>query len=812
MNRNRPTSATELEAAQLYQSCDPAGLQFHTTADLEDLHAAFGQARALDALEFGVGVSHEGYNLYVMGTSGLGKHTTVSKILEELAAQRPQPPDWCYVNNFRNPHNPRALRLPLGGGVTLQRDMQSLVKDLQTMLPAAFESDEYRTRVQELNDEFKAREEKSFAEVADEARRKEIMLLRTPGGYTLAPIHNDNVLDPKEFSKLSDAKKQEIEQKTEEVRQSLRRTIHQIAAWQQEHSRRLEQLNEETASIIVNRRLAELESRYHHLPDVLAYLAEVKSDLIENADEFRQGPEEKTSPFEFMQRFTPFNRYFVNVVVDNSANEGAPVVYEDNPTYQNLIGRIEHLAQLGTLLTDFTLIKSGALHRASGGYLLLDAYKVLVNPFAWDALKRVLRAREVRIQSLEQMLSLVSTISLEPEPIPLDVKVVLIGERLLYYMLNKYDPEFSLLFKVEADFAEDIDRTPDNTQLYARMIASLQRREKLQPMDRGAVARLIEYAARLADDGEKLSLHMGGLVDLLRESDYWSRRAGKDVIRSEDVEQTIATRIHRADQVRERAQESILRNIRLIDTEGSVIAQINGLAVVQLGKFAFGFPSRITATARFGEGKVVDIEREVKLGGAIHSKGVLILSSYLASRFAHDQPLSLSASLAFEQSYEPVEGDSASVAELCALLSALSRIPLRQELAVTGSVNQQGEVQAIGGVNEKIEGFFDICRARGLNGNHGVIIPEANRKHLMLRRDVVEAVRDGRFHVYAVTHADTAMEILTGMPAGSADAAGEFPDDTVNGKVQRRLRELSRLQQSYRHPERKQDDEHNDSD
>lgn len=800
-------AANELKAELLYQSCDPAGLGFHTTADLEDLPAAFGQTRALGALEFGVGIAHEGYNLYVMGTSGLGKHTTVHKVLEGLAAQRPRPSDWCYVNNFRNPHKPRALRLPGGDGIRLQRDMQSLVRDLQAFLPAIFEGDEYRARVQELNDEFKAREEKAFVEVADEARQKQIMLLRTPGGYTLAPIHNDNVLDPKEFSKLSDEQKKEIEQKTEEVRQTLRRTIHHIAAWQQEHGRRLEQLNKETASTVVTRRMADLESRYHDLPDVLAFLAEVRTDLIENVDEFRQDQEDnKASPLEFMRRFTPFNRYYVNVVVDNSADHGTPVIYEDNPTYQNLIGRIEHLAQFGTLLTDFTLIKSGALHRANGGYLILDADKVLVNPFAWDALKRVLRAREVRIQSLEQMLSLVSTISLEPEPIPLDVKVVLIGERLLYYLLNKYDPEFALLFKVEADFAEDIDRTSDNTLLYARMIASLQRREKLQPMDRGAVVRLIEYAARLADDGEKLSLHMGGLVDLLRESDYWSRKAGKDVIRSDDVEQTIATRIRRADQIRERAHESILRNIRLIDTEGSVIAQVNGLAVVQLGKYAFGFPSRITATARFGDGKVVDIEREVKLGGAIHSKGVLILSSYLASRFARDQPLSLSASLAFEQSYEPVEGDSASVAELCALLSALARIPLRQDLAITGSVNQQGEVQAIGGVNEKIEGFFDICRARGLTGNHGVIMPEANRKHLMLRQDVVAAVRDGRFHVYAVTHADAAMEILTGLPAGTADAAGEFPEDSVNGRVQYRLRELSRLQQRFRHPDLKHDD------
>lgn len=805
------SAASELKAEQLYQSCDPAHLWFHTTAELEDLHAAFGQARALDALQFGTGVRHEGYNLYVMGTSGLGKHTTVRRVLEELAASQPRPPDWCYVNNFRNAHQPCVLRLPAGGGSGLRDDMQALIHDLRTLLPAAFEGEEYRARVQELNDEFKAREEKSFNEVAEEAKKRQIMLLRTPGGYTLAPIRDDNVLDPKEFSKLSDAEKKEIEEKTEEMRQNLRRAIHQIAGWQQEHGKRLEQLNRETASAVVSRCMDALRTHYRHLPEVLAYLAEVETDLVDHADDFRQEDEDKSSPLELLQRFTPFNRYQVNVVVDNGGNQGgAPVVYENNPTYLNLIGRIEHLAQLGTLLTDFTLIKSGALHRASGGYLILDVDKVLINPFAWEGLKRALRAREVRIQSLEQMLSLVSTISLEPAPIPLDIKVVLVGDRLLYYLLNKYDPEFNLLFKVESDFAEDIERTPENTLLYARLIASLQRREKLQPMDRSAVARLIEYAARLAEDGEKLSLHMGGIVDLLRESDYWARRAGADVIRGEDVEQTIVARVRRADQVRERVHESILREIRLVDTEGSMTGRINGLAVVQLGKYAFGYPSRITATARLGDGKVVDIEREVKLGGAIHSKGVLILSSYLASRFAHDQPLSLSASLVFEQSYEPVEGDSASVAELCALLSALAQTPLRQNLAVTGSINQQGDIQAIGGVNEKIEGFFDICHARGLTGNHGVIIPEANLKHLMLRKDVVAAVEQGQFHVYAVDHADAAMEILTGIPAGVADADGRFLPDTVNGRVQERLSSLSRLWKKFRQPERKAGDEHGD--
>jgi len=483
--------------------------------------------------------------------------------------------------------------------------------------------------------------------------------------------------------------------------------------------------------------------------------------------------------------------------VDHSETKGAPVVYEDHPTFLNLIGRIEHIAQMGALITDFNLIKPGALHRANGGYLIVDAREVLLQPYAWEGLKLALRSRELRIESLGQALSLISTVSLEPEPIPLDVKIVLIGERLLYYLLYQYDPDFSELFKVEADFNEELVRTPENTQLYARLIATMARNENLRPFSRDAVACIIERSARMAGDGTRISIHLGGLADLLREANFWAGDNGHTAITRADVQRAIDEQIRRADRVRERMQEQILRGKVLIDTQGERIGQINGLSVIDLGNFAFGVPSRITARVRMGKGEVIDIEREVELGGPIHSKGVLILSSFLGTRYSAERPLSLWASLVFEQSYSGVEGDSASLAELCALLSALARVPIQQSWAVTGSVNQHGQVQPIGGVNEKIEGFFDICKQRGLTGDQGVIIPAANVDHLMLRQDVVDAVAAGQFRIVAVENVDEAIELLTGVPAGERDESGAFPPGSVNQRVEGRLIDLAEKQRAF---------------
>ena len=793
------TKAPEpLPAQSLCHSCDPETLDFDHTGELADLNDVMGQERALEALRFGIGMLHEGYNLFVLGSTGLGRRTLVNRLLRETAAGREVPADWCYVNDFDTPHRPRALRLPAGRGQELRRDMHQLTEDVITALVAAFQSEAYRAQAQEIHDELKDRDEKAFGELREKAEKRNVALLRTPGGYTLAPTHRGEILDADEFEKLSEKEQQAIETAVEELKQDLRQLIAQIPRWQREGRERHKQLDLQVSGATVDQQFEDLYQKYRDLPEVLRFFEAVRRDLLENAEQIRSlGEDSGGGPNPAGQAARQLTRYQVNLLVDHAQSTGAPVFYEDNPTYQNLVGRVEHTVQHGTLVTDFTLIKSGALARANGGYLVIDAERLLRHHFAWEALKRALRARELRVESLETMLSIASTTTLEPAPIPLDLKVVLVGGRLLYYLLQRYDPEFGRLFKIAADFSEDIPRDEDTSSRYARLIGMQQRSGGLRPFKRAAVARVIDQAARQVEDGERLSLHMGSLDDLLREADYYAGQDDAAQVDGIHVQHAIDAAIRRLSRIREQVQESIRRGIQRVELEGDRVGQVNGLSVISLGEFSFGRPSRITATARLGAGKVIDIEREVKLGGAIHSKGVLILSSYLSWRFSDDHPLSLAASLTFEQSYGPVEGDSASVAELCALLSALANAPLRQSLAVTGSVDQHGLVQAVGGVNDKIEGFFDVCAAGGLDGSHGVIIPASNRPHLMLRRDVVEAARKGLFQVYAIDHVDQASALLSGLPAGAPDAQGRWPKQSLNGRVQARLAELARLRQAY---------------
>ncbi|AGA35208.1 ATP-dependent protease La Type II [Thioalkalivibrio nitratireducens DSM 14787] len=790
--------AEELRPDDLRLACPPGTLDFETTEDVDDLDRVLGQDRALEALHLGIEIPHQGYNLYVLGSTGLGRRTMVNRLLREAAAGRPVPSDWCYINDFEAPHRPRALRLPPGLGQTLRRDMQQVMESIITALATAFQSEAYRAQAQEIHDDLKERDEHAFAALREKAEARNVALLRTPGGYTLAPMRDGEILSAEEFSKLPEGEQKATEEAVEELKQDLRQLIAQIPRWQREVRERQKELNLSVSSLTLDQHLGELRRKYEELPEVQRFIDAVREDLLENSEQIRSlGEDEQGGPNPAGQAARQLNRYKVNVLVDHAHHQGAPVIYEDNPTYQNLVGRVEHTVQYGTLVTDFTLIKAGALARANGGYVVLDVDRLLGHPFAWQALKRALRAHELRVESLETMLSLASTTTLEPEPIPLDLKVVLVGDRLLYYLLQEYDPEFGRLFKVAADFSEDARRDADATRLYARLIATQQRAGGLRPLTRDAVARVIEQAARRVSDGERLSLHLGSLDDLLREADYWAGKADSERVDEAHVDRAVDARIQRLSRIREDVHEAITRGIQLVDVDGDEVGQVNGLSVISLGEFSFGRPSRITATARLGDGEVVDVEREVELGGAIHSKGVLILSSYLAWRYSTDQPLSLSASLVFEQSYGPVEGDSASVAELCALLSVLAGVPVRQSLAVTGSVNQHGVVQAIGGINEKIEGFFDVCARRGLTGHQGVVMPASNRPHLMLRRDVVEAVRAGRFHVHAVSHVDQVAELLTGLSAGEADAEGRWRADSLNARVQARLSELARLRQAF---------------
>jgi lon-related putative ATP-dependent protease len=791
------TTITSLAPQQLHRACDPDQFTFQTTAEIADLTDIIGQTRAMNAVRFGSDIRREGYNLFVLGSSGMGKHSLVQQFLENRASREAEPADWCYLNNFAQPHKPKVLKLPCGKGEELRLHMERLVDYLRSAIPVQFESEEYRTRVSAIQQEYNELQEREIAGLGEEAEKKEIILLRTPEGFALAPSHNHEVIPPEEYDKLPQEKKDRIEADINELQTHLEKILSHLPQRRRERSERIKQLNHEIMLSSVAHMIDELRAIYAGLPDVLAYFDAVQQDMVMHVDDFRKPDESINISGMSVVTHQTFNNYQVNVLTVNHKKPGAPIVCEDNPTYSNLVGRVEHISQFGALVTNFTLIKPGALHRANGGYLLLDIRKVLMQPFALEGLKRALQARKIHIESLGQVYSLVSTVSLEPEPVPLDVKVVLFGERIFYYLLQEYDPEFKELFKVAADFEETIERTPENHFLYAQLIATLTRKEGLLPYDRHAVARVIDYSARLAGDAKKLSMHMRSVADLLHEADYWACANNLDAVRASDVQQAIDAQIRRQDRIRDRLYEAIQRDILMISTQGAVTGQVNGLSVIELGGFAFAQPTRITATSRFGKGDVINVEREVKLSGAIHSKGVYILSSFLAARYAKDQPFALSASLAFEQSYGMIDGDSASLAELCALLSNLADAPVNQSLAVTGSINQLGQVQAIGAVNEKIEGFFDICNARELTGNQGVLIPATNVQHLMLRQDVVEAAAAGKFHIYAVADIDQAIALLTGLAAGEIGANGEYPHGSINGLVAARVTELGKIGQSY---------------
>lgn len=779
-----------LAASELRRVIDAKSLGFADTSALEPASGLIGQERALRAIEFGVAMPSHDYNIFVLGPAASGKSTAVKSYLARRASELSPPPDWIYVNNFETTNRPRAMRLPCGRGKALQKAMIAAVDELRNAVPAVFEGEEYQARRRAIDEHFRSDQESQFEALNKKAQSQNIAILRTPMGFAMAPMHEGKVVKPEVFNALPEDMRKVVEGKIEALQKELEEILERVPKSEKERRRRLTALNEEVAAIAVRDALDDVKAAFADLPDVIAWADAAALDLVRNVGLFLATGDENEiikQPAD-TSRDPRFRRYMVNVVVSNSDDAcAAPIVEELNPTLGNLIGRVEHISQMGALLTDFLLIKPGALHRANGGYLLLDVRKVLMSPFAWEALKRAIKSREIRIEQPAETMGLVSTQTLDPEPIPLDVKVVLLGDRQLYYMLAAYDPDFSRLFKVQADFDDSIKRSSDNDLSYARLIASIVREHKLMPVTADGVARLLEEGSRLADDREKLSIEVGRLADIVREAAYWAGQAKREKITREDVARAVEEHIQRADRMRDRAQEVIDRQIVLIDTQGAKVGQINGLSVLQLGDFSFGRPSRITARVRMGQGRVVDIEREVNLGGPLHSKGVMILWGFLAGRFAQEVPLALAASLVFEQSYGGVDGDSASSAELYALLSALSEVPIKQGLAVTGSVNQWGEVQAIGGVNEKIEGFFDICKQRGLDGGQGVLIPQANVQHLVLRDDVVEAVRANKFAIWGVAHVDEGIELLTGVKAGTRGADGLFEAGSINRLVEDKL-------------------------
>ncbi len=794
-------SVSPLQPDQLYQSTDPTQFSFETSDQVEDSTEIIGQPRALEAIRFGTGMQGKGYNIFALGPSGTGKRSLLKKFFQEKAISETPPHDWCYVHNFDQDHKPKVIQLPAGMGIKFQTDMDQFVDELRNALSAAFESDEYRTRRRMVESEIEELQEAAFEELQAKATKDSFALLKTPAGLVFAPMKDGEVIPPDDFNQLPEGTRQEMEKRVQDLQKELQTLLQQIPVWQRELRGNIRELNNEITKVAVISILSDLKTEYDSFPQVLEYLEVVQKDVVENASRLMESAEDGDKP-KGEQTLTIslapsrtgtslMRRYKVNLFVDNQGSQGAPVIFEDNPTYQNLIGRVEQMARMGALLTDFSLIKPGSLHLANGGYLIMDARKLLIQPYAWEALKRGLETQQVRIESPGEMLGMLSTVSLEPQPIPLNVKVALLGDRMLYYLLSQADPEFSELFKVQADFAEEVPRTDDNQELYARMIATLAHQNETRPLHREAIARIIEHCARVVGDSQRLTIQVNHIVDLLKEADYWASENGDQIINGADIQKAIDARTYRADRVRERYQENILRETIMISTQGSQVGQINGLSVVQMGDFSFGFPSRITASIRRGKGDVINIEREVELSGPIHSKGVLILAGFLGQRYASDKPLSLSASLVFEQSYSGVEGDSASSAELYALLSCISDVPIKQSLAVTGSVNQLGQVQAIGGVNEKIEGFFDICKERGLTGDQGVLIPEANVKHLMLNQEIRDAVEQKLFSIYPITEIDQGIELLTGIPMGELDQEGKFPPDTISGKVQARLEKLA---------------------
>lgn len=801
-------AARELAPEALSRRCDPESFDFETTDDLAPLSDFIGQERAMRSVDFGAGIASHGFNIYAMGLPGSGKTTLIRKFLERIAAKEPTPDDWCYVNNFDDLHNPLTLRLPADQGAALRDDMSELIDRCCQDIRKAFESEEYASEKERATKTYQQEQEKELEALQEHLKKDNFALLRVPGGLMLTPAIEGRPLKERDLEKLSDEERDKVQKLRAKLEKEVERGLRQLRAMEETTRQELKQLNEETTLRAIGHLVNDLRAKYVDTPQVVTYLDRVQGDIVTHADDFKSKKEsERAVPmgFPLPAPSSPLSRYDVNVLVDRSGTEGAPVIVESNPTYHNLIGRIEHHALMGAVVTDFTMIKPGALHRANGGYLVLPIREVLTNYLSWDALKRSLKDHCIRVEELGAQLSLISTVTLEPETVPLDVKIVLIGNPLLYYLLHHYDEDFQKLFKVKADFATIMDRSAETEKQYALFAKTICAEHGLKPFDRGAVARLIEHSSRMVEHQDKLSTRFGEIADLLQEANFWATRRvrersegaqgqatdSREPITAEDVQQAINEKIFRDNLIEERIQEVIAEGTLRIETSGTVLGQVNGLSLISLGDYSFGRPSRVTSSTFIGKAGVVNIEREVELSGPIHSKGVLTLTSYLGHKYAQTEPLTLSASLVFEQSYSGVEGDSASSTELYALLSSLSGYPIKQGIAVTGSVDQHGRVQPIGGVNQKIEGFFDVCRAKGLTGDQGVIIPSANLRHLMLRQDVIDAVAQAKFHIWAVDTIDKGIALMTGREAGERDENGMYREGTVNRVVSDRLSEMA---------------------
>lgn len=800
--------AVKLKPEELYKCCETDFFKFRTTEDIIKLEGTIGQEKALKSLDFGLSLTSKGFNIYALGESGTGKMRSIRTLLNEKAINENIPHDWCYVFNFKDPDAPIAISLAPGIGMVFQKDMDNFIKTLRSEIPKTFESKEYEKQRSKIVEEFQQKQKTLFTSLEEEATARGFAIRKAVTGLLIVPIKKTGEpLTEEDFAALDEKTRKKIEEIGKMLQEKLDDVVRAVREAEKLVKEMLTKLEREIALSSIELPINDLKEKYKNYEKIVSYLEAVKEDILSHLEDFK-AVEEQPPPLSFIKMPKPelsFTRYTVNVIVNNKETKGAPVVFESNPTYLNLFGRIEYKVQYGMALTDFSMIKAGSLHRANGGYIVINALDLLRNIFSYDALKRALRNKELKIEDVWEQYRLLSTTALKPEAIPLNVKVIIVGNPYIYYLLYNLDDEYRELFKVKADFDSRMERTPENIERYSFFIASCQKEENLLPLDRSGVSKVVEYGSRLAGHQNKLTTKFSEIADLVRESHYWAKKEGSAIVRAEHVTKAIDEKIFRVNRIEERLREMMLEDTLIVKTSGENIGQVNGLAVLDLGDYSFGKPSRITATTYTGKAGVVNIERETKMSGNIHAKAIMIISHYLGSKYATKKPISLSASIAFEQLYDMVEGDSATCAELYALLSSISGVPLKQCIAVTGSMDQNGDVQPIGGVNEKIEGFFDLCRIRGLDGSHGVIIPKRNIKHLMLRQDVVDAVKENKFSIYPIEKMEEGLEILTGMPAGKLMEDGAYPEGTLNYLVAKRLDEISEALEKKKEKEEKEE-------
>lgn len=781
-------------AESLKKSVDHTAFSFDTTEEVPELKGIVGQERGRDAMTFGLQVNKPGYNIYVAGLSGTGKTSYTYSIVQEFAKKEVTLYDWCYVYNFEDKSKPKVLKLPAGVGKRLQKDMKDFVRNLRADIPRAFSDENYQKERSNIVRSFQEASGKVVEELRSIVESYGFVIRQSGSGMITIPVHNGKPVTEEEYRSLDEETLKELEEKSKVVQQTVLEFTRKLRGVEKGANQTLEKLDHQVASTAVGYHMDGLIENYKDSEDITAYLQALREDILVNIDDFKEKNEEKQggNPFQSLfERKADFSRkYSINMLIDHSETAGAPVVYAENPTYHNLIGKVEYETRMGMLSTDFTKIKPGYLHQANGGYLIIQAKDILSNNFAWDALKRTLKNSQIRIENIGEQMGTQSAASLKPDSIPLDVKVILIGGSDIYQLLYRHDEEFRKYFKIRADFDIEMDYNEDNVKRMASFIHTRCEQDGLKNFDRTAVAKIVEYSARLVSNQSKLSTRFNQIVEVIYEADTWAELDEAEVVTAAHVTKAIHEKQYRSSLYEEKLAESMREGDILIDTDGSEVGQVNGLAVYQMGEYSFGKPTRITASTYAGKSGIINIERESEMSGNIHSKGIYILSGYMGATFAQNHPLSLSANLAFEQSYGGVDGDSASSTELYALLSSLAEIPIHQGLAVTGSINQKGEIQPIGGVNEKIEGFFDICQARGLTGEQGVLIPHQNVKNLMLRDDVIEAVKQGKFHIYQVRTVEEGIELLTGWQAGKADEQGVFEENSLYQKVASRLREF----------------------